>query len=165
MEGGIIKGLKVTCSGNEYVHYLDCSDCFMGIQRCQNSSNCILFLLLTLRAAPTAYGGSQARGQKGTAAASLHHSHRNARSEPLSATYTTAHGNTGSLTHRVRPGIKPEFSWMLVIRFLWAPRGTSQTVYFRYVQFTVWQLYLNKAINTHKRYSLNICILAVGRII
>ena len=32
-----------------------------------------------------------------------------------SATYTTAHGNAGSSTHFVRPGIKPASSWMLVI--------------------------------------------------
>ena len=47
-------------------------------------------------AAPAAYGGSQARGRIG-AVASLHHSHSNA--GPTSATYTTAHGNAGSLTH------------------------------------------------------------------
>ena len=29
-------------------------------------------------------------------------------------TYTTAHGNAGSLTHWVRPGIEPVSSWMLV---------------------------------------------------
>ena len=29
-------------------------------------------------------------------------------------TYTTAHGNTGSLTHEVRPGIKPTSLWLLV---------------------------------------------------
>ena len=29
-------------------------------------------------------------------------------------TYTTAHGNAGSLTHCVRPGIKPTTSWFLV---------------------------------------------------
>ena len=34
------------------------------------------------RATPTAYGGSQARGQIGGVAASLRHSHSNARSEP-----------------------------------------------------------------------------------
>ena len=28
--------------------------------------------------------------------------------------YTTAHGNAGSLTHWVRPGIAPPFSWILV---------------------------------------------------
>ena len=41
------------------------------------------------------------------------------------STYTTAHGNAGSLTHWVRPGIEPEFSWMLV-GFInhWATVGT-----------------------------------------
>ena len=38
-----------------------------------------------------AYGGSQARGRIRAVAAGLHHSHSNARSEPWSATYTTAH--------------------------------------------------------------------------
>ena len=32
----------------------------------------------------------------------------------MSANYTTAHGNTGSLTHCARPGIEPASSWMLV---------------------------------------------------
>ena len=32
----------------------------------------------------------------------------------MSATYTTAHGNPRSLTHWVRPGIKPATSWILV---------------------------------------------------
>ena len=32
----------------------------------------------------------------------------------VSATYTTAHGKTGSLTHWARPGIKPTSSWILV---------------------------------------------------
>ena len=31
-----------------------------------------------------------------------------------SATYTTAHGNTGSTTHWARPGIEPTSSWILV---------------------------------------------------
>ena len=30
------------------------------------------------------------------------------------ATYTTAHSNVGSLTHRARPGIEPASSWILV---------------------------------------------------
>ena len=29
-------------------------------------------------------------------------------------TYTTAPGNAGSLTHRVKPGMEPAFSWILV---------------------------------------------------
>ena len=46
-------------------------------------------------ATPTAYGSSQARGQIGALVAGLRHSHSNTRS----ATYTTAHGHAGSLTH------------------------------------------------------------------
>ena len=34
--------------------------------------------------------------------------------QALSVTYTTALGNTGFLTHWVRPGIKPTTSWFLV---------------------------------------------------
>ena len=40
------------------------------------------FFLIFSRAAPTAYGGSQARGLIGVVADSLHHSHNNARSKP-----------------------------------------------------------------------------------
>ena len=50
-------------------------------------------------AAPVAYGGSQARGPIRAIATGLHHSHSNAGIRAASATYTTAHGNTGSLTH------------------------------------------------------------------
>ena len=41
---------------------------------------CFLFFVFS-RAAPVAYGGSQARGLIGAVAAELHHSHSNARSE------------------------------------------------------------------------------------
>ena len=61
---------------------------------------------------PIEYRGSQARGPIGSEATSLHHSHSNARS--LSASYTAAHGNPGSLTHWGRPGLKPASSWILV---------------------------------------------------
>ena len=71
------------------------------------------FCFLPFRAAPAAYGSSQARGPIGALAPHLCHSHSNAGSK-VSATCTTAHGNTGSLTHRARPGIKPESSWILV---------------------------------------------------
>ena len=43
-----------------------------------------------------ASGSSQARGQIGGAAVSLHHSHGNTRSELLLWTYTTVHANAGS---------------------------------------------------------------------
>ena len=54
-----------------------------------------LFLFFCLfafsRAAPSAYGGSQARGQMGAVATGLHHSHSNSRSElHLHHTYTTS---------------------------------------------------------------------------
>ena len=41
-----------------------------------------VFLFLLFRAAPVAYGSSQARGRIGATAAGLHHSHSNAGSEP-----------------------------------------------------------------------------------
>ena len=58
----------------------------------------LFFVFCLFRAAPTAYGVSQTRGWIGA----------------TSATYTTALGNTGSLTHWARPGIKPATSWFLV---------------------------------------------------
>ena len=52
----------------------------------------------------------------GTIAASLHHSHSNSRSEPpLQSTWQLS--NARSLTHWMRPWIKPTSSWILV-RFI-----------------------------------------------
>ena len=67
-------------------------------------------------------GGSQASGPIGAIATSLRQQHG---IQVASATYTTTHGSTGSLTHWVRPGIEPASSWMLV-RFInpWAVMGT-----------------------------------------
>ena len=50
-----------------------------------------------------AYGGSQARGQIGAAAATT-----------ATAMQDPAHSNARSLTHLARPGVKPTFSWILV---------------------------------------------------
>ena len=59
-----------------------------------------IFFFCLFRATPMAYGSSQARRQIGAVAAGLQHRHSNAGSEPrLRPTYTTAHGNAGSLTH------------------------------------------------------------------
>ena len=76
-----------------------------------HSLNRFLPFCLFLRAAPAAYGGSQARGwiravAYTTATAMPDPSHVSA--------YTTAHGNTGSLTHWGRPGIESASSWILV---------------------------------------------------
>ena len=43
----------------------------------------VLFVFCLFRAAPVAYGDSQARGLIGATAAGLHHSHSNAGSEPV----------------------------------------------------------------------------------
>ena len=59
---------------------------------------CFCFVLF-VRATPTAYRGSQARGRIGAAAASLHHSHSNARSELKSVTYTSTCSKARSLNH------------------------------------------------------------------
>ena len=71
---------------------------------------CLLFLWAT----PAAYGDSQARGLIGAVAAGLRQSHSKWRIRAASATYTTAHGNTGSFTHWAGAGIKPATSWFLV---------------------------------------------------
>ena len=69
------------------------------------------------RAAPTAYGTSQTRGQIGAATVgpmpqTQPQPHQ---IQALSVNYTTAHGNARSLTHGARPKIEPTSSWMLVI--------------------------------------------------
>ena len=46
------------------------------------------FVFCLFSATPTAYGGSQARGQIGAVTAGLHHSHSNTGSRAMSATYT-----------------------------------------------------------------------------
>ena len=52
--------------------------------------------------------------------------------QAVSSTYTTAHGNTGSCTHWLRPGTKPATSWFLV-RFVnhWAMTGTPTFLKFQ----------------------------------
>ena len=49
-----------------------------------------LFSFFLFRAAPTAYGSFQARGQTGAAAASLHHSHSNGNTNTRSQIYLRA---------------------------------------------------------------------------
>ena len=68
------------------VHFFNCHE--------QEPDSNIIFLV-----SPAVYGGSQARGQIGAVATSLHHSHSNAVIRAASTTYTTAHSNAGSLTH------------------------------------------------------------------
>ena len=70
--------------------------------------SCLPFFL-SFWATPKPYGGSQARGQTGATAASLHHSHSNA----------------GSLSHCARPGIEPASLWIIVGLFLLRREGIS----------------------------------------
>ena len=72
---------------------------------------------LLLRAASEAYGSSLARGANQSC--SCQPTSQQPQIQLLSMTYTTAHGNSRSLTHQVRPGIKPAFSWIRV-RFITA---------------------------------------------
>lgn len=61
-----------------------------------------------------------------------------------SVTYTTTHGNAGSPTYWARPGIKPEFSWVL-IGFVndWATKGTPIT------HFLIWRFSLLLLLSQH----------------
>ena len=75
----------------------------------------IIIIILLFRATPVAYGHSQAWGWiEATAAATA----IAIRDLSCTASYTTAHGNAGSLTHRARSGIEPASSWILVDLFI-----------------------------------------------
>ena len=83
------------------------------------------FVFCPFRAAPTAYGGSQARSQIGAVATG--HSHSNARATAmpdLSCLWDLHHSSWqgGSSTHWARPGIEHATSWFLV-RFISAVPG------------------------------------------
>ena len=77
-----------------------------------------VFCLLRLsRVPPTAYGSSQARGQIGAIAASLHHSHSNTRSKLHLQPMLQLIPMPDPWMHWASPGIKPVSSWILV-RFI-----------------------------------------------
>ena len=83
------------------------------------------FASCPFRAAPAAYGGSQARALIRAVAASLCCSHGDTRIQAASATYTAAQGNARSPTHWARPGIEPESSRMLAGLFPLRHNGNS----------------------------------------
>ena len=77
-----------------------------------------------LKAAPMAYGSSQAKSQIGTVATAMPYlSH-------ICDLYATAHGDTRSLNHRVRPGIESTSSWILVRFISAAPQQELPNVLF-----------------------------------
>ena len=78
-----------------------------------------LFIYILFRAAPEAHGSFQARGLIGVRAASLR---LGSAGQATSVTYTTAHGNTRSVTHWARPGVEPVSSWILVVLISTVPQ-------------------------------------------
>ena len=87
-------------------------------------------------AAPAAYGGSQARGQIGAAAANLHHSHSNVESEPhLQPTpQLTAMPDPPP----TKPGIEPGSSWILVGFVTTEPQWELLFGFFKFPSFIAW---------------------------
>ena len=88
-----------------------------------------LFGFCLFRAAPSAHGGSQARGQIGATAAGLHPQPQQHQIWAASVTYTTAHGNVRSLIHWARPGIEPTTSRFLVGFVSTAPQWECLIMY------------------------------------
>ena len=82
-------------------------------------------LFLLFRAILAAYGSSQAGGLIG--ATGTGPQPQQSGIQATFVTYTTAHGNTGSLTQWERPGIEPTSSWILV-GFVnrWVMKGTPE---------------------------------------
>ena len=104
----------------------------------------LVFFFCLFRAAPEAYGDSQARGSHWS-----YSCQPTPRPQPLgirvtSAIYTTVHGNARSSTHWSRPGIEPETSWFLVNSFLLRHDGNSRLCFTFKNQ--IWQKASNGAI-------------------
>ena len=74
----------------------------------------VLFVFLLFRAAPVAYGSSQARGSNQSYSCQPISQPRQRGIWAASATYAAAHGKNGFLTHGVRPETEPASSWILV---------------------------------------------------
>ena len=106
--------LKPSSSGehacrNEFSHKnVFCRSLFIS------TINFLFIYLYLFRAKPAVYGGSQARGRIRATAASLWHSHSNARSKPCLQHTPPAHGNARFLPLQARPGVEPTSSWILV---------------------------------------------------
>ena len=93
------------------------------------------FFSYFLKAKPTAYGRSQARGQIRATDADLQPQQRGIWA--ASATYTTDHSNIKSLTHWVRSGIESMSSWILV-RFINAEAWKELLIVSNVVYYIWW---------------------------
>ena len=106
----------------------------------------LLCVCMYFRTELSAYGNSQARGPIGAAAASLCHSHSNARSEPRLPPTPQLAATPDPLTHWARPGIKPASSWILVgfltcSATMGTPRVLNLVRYF-FCQVIIWSVWL-----------------------
>ena len=112
----------------------------------------VLFCFCPFRAKPKAYGSSQATGWPGAVAASLCHSHSNAKPKPV----CDLHHNWrqfGSLTHWARPGIKPALLMdTSQIPFRWARMGIPLLSLFLRALIPSWGLHPHELINSQKPY-------------
>ena len=94
------------------LHCLTCSFSFFLF-----SFFLFFFFFSLFRAAPMAYGGTQARDWIGAVAAGLHNSHSNSRSELHLQPTPQLMVMLDPYPTEPRPGVKPVSSWMLV-RFI-----------------------------------------------
>ena len=100
---------------------------------------CLFVCFLLFRTMPMAYKISQARGPIGTQLPQLQQHQIWAVSE----TYTTAHGNTGSLTHWEGPRIKSASSWLLVgfvnhYAMMGTPRSLISSSIALFISYWMW---------------------------
>ena len=103
---------------------------------CSQVNLFFFFFFCLFRPAPVTYGSSQARGWIRAAAADVHHSHSNARSE-LHLWATLQLAAIGILNPLSKAGVEPASSWILV-RFLtrWATVGIPMSYFF----YDLWTL-------------------------
>ena len=87
-----------------------------------------IYIFFLFKATPAAYGSSQARGQIRATAAGLYHSHSNSGYKTHLWPTQHAYGIGQSLTHWVRPGVKPASSQILcrVLNLLSHNRNSSK---------------------------------------
>ena len=107
----------------------------------------LFFFFAFFRAVCAAYVSSQARSQVRAAAASLHHSHRNTRSELH--LWPTSH--LMAINPWARPGLKPTSSWILVRFITTEPQGNSLSYPFfnGYNELLVRTIYKPQFIHLH----------------
>ena len=65
--------------------------------------------------------------------------------------YATAHSNTGSLTHWVRPGIKPATSWLLVGFDSTVPQRELRDIHFSNNSFFFFKVPIHNGFKTNKQ--------------